>query len=1449
MRSLPVRGMRVCRSVRRAVPRTIEPLEGRVLLSAVAWVGAGDGVNWTDPNNWSGHALPAAADDVSIGAGFSKLQLASGTQTINSLTSASPFALAGGTLAVATTFQTSANLTLSGGTLSSSVGGTMTVAGLFTWSGGTLSVSSTTAQGGIDFHGGGSDFLSGGTLTNAAGASATIGATGNVSLNLGNGATFVNAGTLTASDGGIDYNGGYPALAFDNTGTLNVTEPGNGTFAVGANPTFAWGGTLTFNNSGTVNVQTGTLSVQARDPGSTAGAFHVAAGATLDLQSPLTLAAGSTLDGAGAVNFQNGTINLNGAFAMTGPIVVSGAAVNLSAATVFSSLNFTNGTIAGSVPLAIAGLFTWSGGTLSVSSTTAEGGIDFNPIGGANYLSGALTNAAGQKATGFLYLEMENGTLNNAGTLTATGGGIYSDGGGTVANTGILDVADVGTTALSIGEYLTFNNSGTVNVQSGTLSLPANDSGSTTGAFVVSAGATLSFQGNYSLATGSSVSGAGTVNFGGGGTVGVAGTYDVTGNSSFTGFTGAIVNFTSGITNLGNNGVSVTYGTVNFGTNNVTVTSLNFTGGTVTGTGGATLTIQGLFTWGGGTLSMPSTDAEGGIDFGGYSNAAFLKGGTLTNAVGASATFPAIESVTLCMENEATFNNAGTLTVSGGAINYDGGGSSSIVNSGTLNVAMVATGTYPSFEIYGPLFFVNSGAVNVQSGMLLLQAIGDQQSSTGTFAVSAGAELSFHDGYSLSTASSISGAGTVNFSGGTDTVTVGGEYDVTGSSSFTGATVNFTNAITNLGSGGVSVTAGTVNFGTNNVTASSLDFTNGTVTGTGSATLTIKGVFTWSGGTLSMPSTSAQGGIDFLNGVGDYLSGGTLTNATGASATFGWTGIVYLNMENGAAFVNAGTLNAGYDTIDSGSGATPTLANLGTLNVTAPAKDAFTIGSNLTFSNSGLINVESGTLSLKASVYNLTGSTLTGGVWQVRSDASLAFPGSSGITDDAASILLDGPGSQITLSGSTTNALATLNQVAPEGSLSLADGQSLAVTPAGGTLINDGTLALGPGSALTVSGNFSQPSEGTLAVQLAGDSSFGSVSSSGTAALGGSVQAMLASGYDPSAGTAFSVVSGATITNNSPTFTGRPTPSGRGLILRFDSTAAVIAIQPLATTTTLSAQGPNPSNATQPLSYTAAVSGGVPNGESVMLIDASNNNATVATGTLSNGSAALSVPAGTLLGGTHNLVAVYAGDASFAASQSAPYAQIVQVGIMSVTVNGNLPSLVGVQRSMVDSIVYSFSEAVNLTAANAFSISVHAGQGGTLPTALTWTALNANSDGSSTQWAVAFSGAGVSGGSIADGVYDLTLNTSAISVEGNPAAAITPRASDTFYRMFGDAQGTGKVNSADYSAFLSTYGLKSIDPGYLGYFADDGTAKIDAADYNAFLGNYGKKLSGFAATI
>jgi uncharacterized repeat protein (TIGR03803 family) len=280
------------------------------------------------------------------------------------------------------------------------------------------------------------------------------------------------------------------------------------------------------------------------------------------------------------------------------------------------------------------------------------------------------------------------------------------------------------------------------------------------------------------------------------------------------------------------------------------------------------------------------------------------------------------------------------------------------------------------------------------------------------------------------------------------------------------------------------------------------------------------------------------------------------------------------------------------------------------------------------------------------------------------------------------------------------------------------------------------------------------------------------------------------------------------------------------------------------------ADSSNTTDGSAPLNFTATIAGGAPDGENVYLEDASNKDAVVAQAALSGGAASLTIPAGTLAAGPHNLIAVYGGDANFAACESAPYVQNIQtaqVAVTGVTINGNLPLLGGPQRSMVDSIVYTFSAAVNM-GANAFSIAVHAGQTGTVPSPA-WAAINPNGDGSSSQWVVAFSGAGVVGGTIANGVYDISLNAAAVTSAANPAVTAQSRPTDTFYRLFGDSNGDGRVNNADYAAFLNTNGLKSGQPGFNSAFDSNGDGRINNSDYALMLTDNGLRYSGFTATI
>lgn len=104
-------------------------------------------------------------------------------------------------------------------------------------------------------------------------------------------------------------------------------------------------------------------------------------------------------------------------------------------------------------------------------------------------------------------------------------------------------------------------------------------------------------------------------------------------------------------------------------------------------------------------------------------------------------------------------------------------------------------------------------------------------------------------------------------------------------------------------------------------------------------------------------------------------------------------------------------------------------------------------------------------------------------------------------------------------------------------------------------------------------------------------------------------------------------------------------PSNAGIVFELVANTAV----------TLKLHGPaGSSNPHRALSFTATISGQVPDGETVMLLDTTNHNTVVATGISHNGSAELTIAPGTLAAGTHNLIAVYGGDPDFAASESDP---------------------------------------------------------------------------------------------------------------------------------------------------------------------------------------------------
>jgi hypothetical protein len=115
----------------------MEQLESRQLMAFVIWDGGGGDDSWHNPLNWSGDAVPGAADNVLIDApGTPTIRLTQNVATsIASLWSLDKMDLSAGTLAVAGEWKQSAGLAMSGGRIQ---GGDLTLNGDFSWTGGTI---------------------------------------------------------------------------------------------------------------------------------------------------------------------------------------------------------------------------------------------------------------------------------------------------------------------------------------------------------------------------------------------------------------------------------------------------------------------------------------------------------------------------------------------------------------------------------------------------------------------------------------------------------------------------------------------------------------------------------------------------------------------------------------------------------------------------------------------------------------------------------------------------------------------------------------------------------------------------------------------------------------------------------------------------------------------------------------------------------------------------------------------------------------------------------------------------------------------------------------------------------------------------------------------------------------------------------------------------------------
>ena len=971
---------------------------------ALRWTASADG-SWHDPANWSSGAVPGPSDNVVVDVpGNVTITHSQGSTPISRLV------LARGTLSVDSTIQISNGFSQSGGTLTGSSG--LVVGGLFTWTGGIMEgTGTTTADGGMNINGTGTMSLRR-TLVNAAGQTATW-TNGNVGF-FGT-ATFDNQGTFLAEHAGnrsLLNQGGAGVKAFENAGSFIKAAPVSGTVA-----TTTVGSPIVFNNTGLVEVQAGTLKLDGEIIGG--GDYTVAAEATLDLSPARATTLGSTADitGAGVVHFSGATVTINGIYNITGETQfaggvtfnafatltsLSGGPVAISAGTVtfdsgetpinVTTFDLTGGTLAGSDDVAASGLFTWTGGIMEgTGATTADGGMNINGTGTMS-LRRTLVNAAGQTATwtngniGFF----GTATFNNQGTFLAEHAGnrsLLNQGGAgvkTFENAGsFIKAAPVsGTVATTtVGSPIVFNNTGLVEVQAGTLKLDGEITGG--GDYTVAAEATLDLSPARATTLGSTadITGAGTVHFSGA-TVDINGIYNITGETQFAG--SVTFNAFATLTSLSGGPVAISAGTVTFdsGETPINVTTLDLTGGTLAGSDD--VAASGLFTWTGGIMEgTGATTADGGMNINGTGTMSLRR--TLVNAAGQTATWT---NGNVGFFGTATFDNQGTFLAEHAGnrslLNQGGAGVKAFENAGSFIKAAPVSGTVATTTVGSPIVFNNTGLVEVQAGTLKLdgEIIGGGDY---TVAAEATLDLSPARATTLGSTADITGAGVVHFSGAT--VTINGIYNITGETQFAGGvTFNAMATLTSLSGGPVVISSGTVTFdsGETPINVTTFDLTGGTLAG--SDDVAASGLFTWTGGIMEgTGATTADGGMN-INGTGTMSLRRTLVNAAGQTAT--WTN-GNIGFFGTATFDNQGTFRAEHagnrSLVNQGGAGVKAFENAGSFIKAAPVSGTVattTVGSPIVFNNTGLVEVQAGTL-------KLDGEITGGGDYRVAAGANL----------------------------------------------------------------------------------------------------------------------------------------------------------------------------------------------------------------------------------------------------------------------------------------------------------------------------------------------------------------------------------------------------------------------------------------------------------------------------
>jgi len=236
-----------------------------------------------------------------------------------------------------------------------------------------------------------------------------------------------------------------------------------------------------------VTVSSGELWVGHTSTGtSSTGDFEVVSGSVLGIKGANTMAAGSSISGAGGlVYFGSGTTAIQGGYTLTGPLEVKGGTLSFAnagnvgnitvtsgtleftqAVTVNADVLMSNGTLTPAGAMSISGMLEQNGGTLKGDGTVTVAGL-FTWTRGTQEGGGETVANGGMMLTGTSVYDFKARTLTLNAASEWTDGTFRLWNAATVNNNALLDIKTDKDFQHTSGAVSSFNNNGALTKSAG----------------------------------------------------------------------------------------------------------------------------------------------------------------------------------------------------------------------------------------------------------------------------------------------------------------------------------------------------------------------------------------------------------------------------------------------------------------------------------------------------------------------------------------------------------------------------------------------------------------------------------------------------------------------------------------------------------------------------------------------------------------------------------------------------------------------------------------------------------------------------------------------------------------------------------------------------------------------------------------------------------------------